>query len=192
MVVKFKELNVEQRAAKTTEINQTYDLFKTSVAHFKTFFPEIEQCKKNIVDKLETDKNDLFEAYDYEDDSVREDKLRQCLLPAISKYVKVRTEHDKRKKADKNKKDSPEVKKIQKTKDPKLLGPKLLDKKPNVENFVEYLLEVKPLDNIKEKKTIKKTVEIQRNKRFFLHNLLSSVLVPGKGHYCVITLTFLF
>ena len=84
------------------------------------------------------------------------------------------------------------MKKIQKTKDPKLLGPKLFDKKPNVENFVEYLMEKKPLDDIKEKKIIKKTVEIQRNKRFFLHNLLTSILVPGKGHYCFIILTFLF
>lgn len=104
MVIKFKELNEEQRAAKTTEIKKTCDLFKTSVAHFKTFLPEIEQCKKNIVDKLEADKNDLFEAYDYEDDSVREDKLRHRLLPAIVKYVKERTQHDKRKKAEKDKK----------------------------------------------------------------------------------------
>ena len=102
-----KDLTEEQRATKEAEIVQTLRLFKNSVAHYKTFFPEIEHCKKEIVEKLDKDKDDLFEAYDEDADGVREDKLRARLLPAITKYVKERA--DLSAAAGKRKKDAKKV-----------------------------------------------------------------------------------
>jgi len=177
-----KDLTEEQRATKEAEIVQTLRLFKNSVAHYKTFFPEIEQCKKEIVEKLDKDKDDLFEAYDEDEDGVREDKLRARLLPAITKYVKERADLSaaagRRKKSDK-KVDELDEKKVPKAKDPKTLGPKVFDKKTHSENFANYIMEKEPIGEQMEKKKIKKTIDIQKNKQFFVHTLLNSLLVPG-------------
>ena len=181
--IEFKDLSLEQRATKEAEIMQTLRSFKNSVAHYKTFFPEIEQYKKEIVEKLDRDKEDLFEAYDEDEDGVREDQLRARLLPAITKYVKERADLSattgKRKKGDKKVAELDE-KKVPKAKDPKTLGPKVFDKKTHSENFAQYIMEKEPIGEETATKKIKKTIDIQKNKQFFVHTLLNSLLVPSK------------
>ena len=73
-----------------------------------------------------------------------------------------------------------EKKKMPKSKDPRIVAPKLLGTRKNVDNFILYMARQESVDDKSmDVKTAKKTVTVQKNKKYFVSTLLKTLIVPG-------------
>lgn len=83
------------------------------------------------------------------------------------------------------------TKKMPKTKDPRILGPRILGNKPNVDNFILYMARQEPVDaDETDEKVVNKTMRVQSNKKYFVSTLLKTLITPGIFYFFIIMQSF--